>query len=369
MKTEVAIWSRGGLTSLPIEIRAETTVVAAAAGKPADFVFANANDNAYGLVMLDSTSTAWLGAHVGEVADPFLRAMLWGAMWDLVRAARLAPSAFIATAMRELPRETDEQIASGIVGRMTRATSTYLSDAQRAGLIGGVEQLLLAGASDARLSYGMRKTQLDAFISSARTPAAIARITAWLDSASTAGIPLRQPTRWAIVTHLVERAVPGADALITAEATRDTTTTGRRSAFVAAAARPSRDVKRAYFDRYFRDTTLNEDWATASLRAFNAPDQTALTLPFLTPALDTLPWIQRNRRIFYLGSWLGSFIGGQRSPEALKQIDAFLASHPKLPLDLRQKILQTRDDLERTVKIRERFASSAGDRSRAVYFE
>jgi aminopeptidase N len=121
-------------------------------------------------------------------------------------------------------------------------------------------------------------------------------------------------------------------------------------------------VKREYFDRYFRDTTLNEDWATASLRAFNDADQSALTLRYLTPALDSLSWIQKNRRIFYLGSWLGGFIGGQRSTEALADIDAFLARHPKLPLDLRQKILQTRDDLERTVRIRARYAkSSAAD--------
>jgi aminopeptidase N len=192
---------------------------------------------------------------------------------------------------------------------------------------------------------------------------------AWLDSSSTAGLPLRQPTRWTIIQRLVERSAPNADAYITAEAHRDTTTNGRRSAFIAGAARPRADVKRDYFDRYFRDTTLNEDWATASLRAFNAGDQSSLTLRYLTPALDSLPWIQRNRRIFYLGSWLGGFIGGQRSPEALKTIDAFLAGHPNLPLDLRQKILQTRDDLERTVRIREKFASSAGDRSRAVKLE
>ena len=332
-------------------------------------MFANANDNAYGLVMLDTTSTAWLAAHVGEVGDPFLRAMLWGAMWDLVRDARLAPSTFIATAMRELPKESDEQIASGIVGRLTRATSTYLSDAQQAAVIGGVEQLLLSGASDSKLSYGMRKTQLDAFISSARTPASIGRLMAWLDSSSTAGLPLRQPTRWTIIQHLVERSAPNADAFITSEAHRDTTTNGRRSAFIAGAARPRAEVKHEYFDRYFRDTTLNEDWATASLRAFNTPDQSSLTLRYLTPALDSLPWIQRNRRIFYLGSWLGGYIGGQRSAEALKTIDSFLATHPTLPLDLKQKILQTRDDLERTVKIREKFASSAGDRSRAVNFE
>src|SRR5581483_1257219 len=99
MRTELALWNNGSATSIPVEVRAETTVVAAATGRPApDFVFANENDNAYGLVMLDTASTRWLGTHIGTVQDTFLRAMLWGAMWDLVRDARLAPTTFIATA-------------------------------------------------------------------------------------------------------------------------------------------------------------------------------------------------------------------------------------------------------------------------------
>ncbi len=103
---------------------------------------------------------------------------------------------------------------------------------------------------------------------------------------------------------------------------------------------------------------LNEDWATASLRSFNNSDQSSLTLPYLVPALDSLPWIQKNRRIFFLGTWLGGFIGGQQSADALAAIDAFLAHRPNLPIDLRQKILQTRDDLERTVRIRARYAGA-----------
>jgi aminopeptidase N len=357
MRTEVVLWSNGTPKSIAVQVTSETTLVAAATGQQApDFVFANANDNAYGLVMLDTRSTQWVAAHVGEIHDPFLRAMLWGAMWDLVRDARLPPSEFVATAIRELPAERDEQIAAGIVTRLSRAVSSYLSVAQQQAVTGSAEETLLAGASSAQRSYGLRKNQLDAFISLARTDAGMRRLAAWLDSTSTAGLPLRQPTRWAIVTHLVERGTPNADALITAETARDTTTNGKRSAFVAAAGRPLADVKRQYFDRYFRDSTLNEDWVTASMRTFNVPDQSSLTLPFLEPALDSLPWIQRNRRIFFLGSWLGGFIGGQRSADALKEIDAFVARRQSLPLDLRQKILQTRDDLERTVRIRARYA-------------
>jgi aminopeptidase N len=361
MRTEVALWTGGELAkTIPVEIRAETTVVAAAAGLAApDFAFANYGDNAYGLVMLDARSTQWLSAHVGDVNDTFLRAMLWGALWDLVRDARLSPADFIATAMRELPRERDEQIAAGIVSRLARATSSYLSEAQQAATISRVEALLLAGALNAERSYGLRKNQLDAFISLARSAEGTARLRAWLDSTSTAGLPLRQPTRWTIITRLVERGASNADALVASETRRDTTASGRRSAFVAGAAEHAANVKRSYFTRYFADSTLNEDWATASLRSFNAAGHSAMTLPYLTPALDSLPWIQKNRRIFFLGSWLGSFIGGQRSQQALDAVDAFLAKRPNLPLDLRQKILQTRDDLERTVRIRARYATGA----------
>ena len=124
------------------------------------------------------------------------------------------------------------------------------------------------------------------------------------------------------------------------------------TAFVAQAARPDSLTKARYFARYFGDAELNEEWVTASLRAFNDPAQEALTQPYLVPALDSLSWIQRNRRIFFLGSWVSAFVEGHRSPEALRRVDALLAAHGDMPADLRQKILQSRDELERTVRIR-----------------
>ena len=160
------------------------------------------------------------------------------------------------------------------------------------------------------------------------------------------------------MTPLVERGHPLADRRLASEARRDSTSEGRRRAFVAGAARGDFATKREYFTRYFSDTTLNEDWATASLGAFNAPAHDALTLPYLVPALDSLPWIQQNRRIFYLGSWLDAFIGGQQSAPALARLQSWLAAHPALAPDLRAKVLQSADELRRTVAIRRAWAGT-----------
>ena len=359
IRTQVALVRQGfAPTLLPVVLHGDTTEVREAAGRPApDFVFANANDYAYALVLPDSTSAAWLLRHIGSVGDDFLRAMLWGSLWDLVRETRLSPRVFVEAALRELPNEHDEQIAAGIVGRLRRGLEAYLSTADRDSLMPIAERLLVNGAGDTRQPYGIRKSQLDAFIDLATTPAAVAHLDAWLDSTSGAGLPLRQPSRWSIVTHLLSIAAPMADRRLAQEEQRDTTAGGKRRAFVAGAARPNAETKRAYFARYFGDRTLNEEWVTASLRAFNDPDQSELTRQYLEPALDSLPWIQHNRRIFFLGSWLGAFIGGQRDESALRTIDAYLATH-QLPLDLRQKILQSRDELERTVRIRRAYAAT-----------
>ena len=94
---------------------------------------------------------------------------------------------------------------------------------------------------------------------------------------------------------------------------------------------------------------------TASLRAFHDPEHDSLTRAYLVPALDSLPWLQRNRRIFFLGNWVSAALDGQRSASALAAVDALLKRREGLPRDLREKVLQSRDELERTVVIRRRY--------------
>ncbi|MBL0171465.1 MAG: ERAP1-like C-terminal domain-containing protein [Gemmatimonadaceae bacterium] len=361
LKMQVLLaYADGRMVRLPVEMSTASMEVVAARGRAApDFVFANDGDFGYALVLPDSGSVEWLERHVGAVRDDFLRALLWGAMWDLVRDARLAPERFVAMTLREIPRESDEQLVGSLIGRMSTAITRYASDAGRDSLLPQAEAMALAGAADTARAYGPRKNFLDASIGLARTSASLARLDGWLDRDSILGLPLRPPTRWAIVTRLVARAAPSAEARLSAESRRDSTSDGRRLAFVAGAARPDSAQKRALFTRWFADASLNEEWVTSSLRAFHDPEHATWTRPYLEAALDTLPWIQRNRRIFFLGSWIGAVFGGQNSAEALQAVDRWLAAQSSLPADLRQKVLQSRDELERTVSIRGRYAKRA----------
>jgi aminopeptidase N len=281
-----------------------------------------------------------------------LRSKVWGAVWDQVRDGRMPPGRFAALLLRELPAERDEQIVPSLTGRLERTIRAYLPDSTVANVRAEAEGVLWAMASDAARPFGIRRPALDAYVALAETRAARDRLVAVLGADSAAGEPVRDPLRWSIVDRLVVVDDARADSLLARQARRDTTADGRRRAFTAGAARPRASVKADYFQRYFADASLNEEWASGSLNGFNAIEHNALTRPFLRPALDSLPFIQKNRRIFYLGSWLGSFLGGQRSAAAAEIVHQWLTDHPTLALDLRQKVLQTADELDRTARIR-----------------
>ena len=128
--------------------------------------------------------------------------MLWGALWDLVREARYAPTRFLALAERALPaeqRRAARRVRSSDGRRASpRAGSAPPNATPRCPARGAARA---RAADDAARPYGIRKAHLDALIAAAQSPAALAALDARLDSATAAGAPLRAPTRWAIVTR------------------------------------------------------------------------------------------------------------------------------------------------------------------------
>ena len=358
MRTQLLLWyADQAPVTIPVVLNGHSTDVVRARGRATpQFVFANYQDYGYFLTILDSASVHALeSGGMRFVSDSFLRSMLWGALWDLVRDAQMSPAEFAGLVLVELPNERDEQLVPALLSRLERALRAYLADDVREKVRADAERVLWNGAHDAARTYGIRKSFLDAFVAVAATAEGVSRLESLFAADSAAGEPVQDPTRWEVVQRLAVLDVEGADGLLAAQTRRDSSPDGRARAFAVQAGRKSADVKRDYFSRYFADRSLNEDWVSRSLGAFNALEHERLTLPYVRPALDSLAFIQANRRIFFLGGWLGAFFNGQRSEAALEAARTFLADRPDLPNDLRQKVLQYVDELDRTVRIRRRW--------------
>jgi len=354
--TEVLLGFPGGRSDrlrVDLETRSASVPIKTGTVCP-QFVFANDQDYAYGRFLLDSRSQRDALAHLGGVHDIFLRTLLWGSLWDSVREADLDPREYLALSAKLLPAETDLSLLQNILGSSAMALHRYVSDSERTQILPQFEtmaadQMVQSPTRDLRILWfrGLR--------SIAETPAGLAKLKALLSGRlSVPDVQLRPLDRWTMITALIAFNDQEAPALYEAERQRDPGGDGQKYAYVARAARPDGQEKQKYFDEYLHDPSREEDWIEQSLRAFNYWNQSDLTLPYLKPALEALPQIKRDRKIFFLVDWLNAFIDGQNSPAADEEVHDYLRT-ASLDPDLRLKILQAVDELDRTVKIRQKF--------------
>jgi aminopeptidase N len=354
MEVELA-YPGGAPARLRAQLNTPNAGLAEALAKPCpQYVFLNDEDYAYGRFLLDDRSRKAVIAHLGEVRDVFERTLLWGSLWDSVREADLAPRDFLEFALRLLPAETDQELAQSLLGHVTTGLHRYVNDATRMQIATWAETL----AADRMLhstEQDFRITWFRGLRSIAETPAGRAQLKDLLNGKlAVPGVELRPLDRWTMVTALIALNDSDAAGILAAEQKRDSTGDGQKYAYMAQAARPEAASKQKYFNDYLHDPSRPEDWIEQSLGAFNYWNQSEVTLPYLKPALDALPQIKRERKIFFVLGWLNAFIGDQQSPAARLQVREFLNS-AALDKDLQLKILEVYDELDRTVKIRERY--------------
>jgi len=309
------------------------------------FVYPNHGDFGYGRFLLDSKSLEVVLAPSFNAGSTLLQAQLLEAAWESVREAELAPERFLAYAVGRLPKTRDDIALSGLLARIEVAFRRYLNDAQRDALAPAIEQALREdGATGSRELLLTR-----ALIDVAWSPAALAQLKQMLGDPK-----LASRDKFRIVQRLYLRGDPEAPARLAAQSAADRGDDGRRYAYAAGAADPA--AKGVLFRAFIDDKALPESWIEAALGPMNAPEQARFTEPLVAEALARLPELKRTRKIFFVGNWLAAFIGGQTEVGALAHVEAFL-QRSDVDADLRLKVLEAIDGLERAVRIRKKYVT------------
>jgi len=328
----------------------------------ADLIYPNHGDYGYGQFLLDPASLEHALRHPEALPDDLARSLVLDSVWESVREAELDPARYIELALAWLPRERDDVSASVMLSRLRVAYLRYLDPRRREALAPRIEAFVMAhmhGAATASRRIAYWRALLDV----ARTPAGLGMLKdLFAGRSAIAGVPLSSRDRFHIVQALLAAGDTEAGALLEAQARGDMSNEGKRYAFAAAAARPGAEQKREYFERFLADAALPESWIEEALAPLNDPDHEAFTLPLIAPALEALPGLKRTRKIFFVNDWLAAFLGGQSSPQALQRVQRYLERETLEP-DLRLKVLEAVDPLERVVKVRARFARAGAQLS------
>ena len=358
MRIEVVMVSFDGRTKTDA-VRLDGQTAEVGAGGSYDFVFANSNDFGYGLFLLDERSRAkvlerpesWMG-------DDFTSTLILGSLWEGVRRAELAPLDYVELVIKVAPTLREDVTLQPLLARAQTAYTRYLSDEQRRTVGPRLERLLSTRMMTAETA-GLRITYFRALRDVASSPEALDRLKQILfGTLRVPGMSLRPRDRFDIVRTLVANGDPQAAALLRKVGDDDKSDDGRRYLYATAAAAPDPAAKRKYFQDFTRNAELPESWIEAAFGPFNSPRQSELTLPHLAPSLDELPNLKRTRKIFFVNGWLAAFVGGQCSEQSLGVVNDFLRSQQNLDRDLRLKVLEAADGLERCVRIRAKYAGN-----------
>ncbi len=350
-----------------------------------DFFFANYQDYGYGIFILNKRDRDYVLKNIHNEKDDFLRSMMWGSLWDSVREAELDPKEYVELVLRVLSTdsskppaakrpakagfqsamtqngETDESTIQTLLGRVSTALNYYVSDDERGQLAAKFEDLLIDQMQKAA-TPGQRITYFRAFLNNAVTERgrlALKQMIADSTPSRTGKgtpprLPLRTKDRFEVVTRLAMLGDPEAAKLLAEVERTETSDEAARYAYAARAAFGTAANKAKYWNDFVNDKKISESWIEAAFVPFNSVSHAALTQPYLTRALTELPNLKRDRKIFFINGWLAAFIGGQRDEKAFAIVNKFLADNPNLDNDLRLKILENLDLIERAVKIRGR---------------
>lgn len=357
------------------ELEAFDGTVVIPVGWNTQFIFPNYQDYGYGIFLLDEKSRAYVLANIQTEKDDFLRAMMWGSLWDSVRETELAPADYVRLVVKNINVETDESTIQTLLGRISTAMNYYLNDKQRDELAPQVEALLIDKIQNAP-TLGLRITYYRAFLNIVSSEKArnilkqilsedlgekggntkmrpgVAKIGGKTVYAANPAIPLKTKDKFDIVTKLLVLGDKDAPQILAELEKTETSDEAKRYAYAAKAGIATAENKAKFWKDFTENKEISESWIEAAFVPFNSIRHSELTLPYLEKALAELPNLKKNRKIFFVNGWLGAFIGGQKSEAALKIVNKFLNDNPNLDKDLRLKILENSDNLERAVKIR-----------------
>ena len=355
--------------------------------KTPDFIFPNYQDYGYGIFLLDEKSRNYVIENIQTEKDDFLRAMMWGSLWDSVRETELAPAEYVELVSKVLSTdfgrqiaaekstkdknlntnekppeggtqnfaETDESTIQTLLGRVSTAMNYYLNDAQRNELAPQVEKLLIEKLNSAP-TVGQKITYFRA-LQSIGSGEQTRRIFKDLlnGKSKLQNVELKTKDKFDLVTRLLILDDKDAPAILARLEKTEASDEAKRYAYAAKAAIKTPENKRKFWNDFVSNKEISESWIESAFVPFNSVRHSDLTLPFLDKALAELPALKKNRKIFFVNGWLAAFIGGQKSEEALKIVNEFLDKNPNLDRDLRLKILENADNLERAVKIRSKY--------------
>lgn len=303
----------------------------------------------YARFALDSASRNALLERVHSLKLSLHRAVAWQTLQEELIAGALPPERLLDATLRGVERESEELVASQLLGLLRFTYWSFLDDSTRERMAPEVERVLWAALTRAP-TPGRKGVLFASIVSTSLTAEGVARLERiWRTRTPPAGLPLSEQQFTNLAEALALRGLPNAEAILDEEATRITNVDRKaRFAFVRPALHADHAVRARFFETLRQvENRRQESWVLDAVGHLNHPLRADAALAELRGGLDLVLEIQQTGDIFFPLRWMNALLDGHRSTQAADTLRQFLEQHPEYPPRLRGKMLQAGDLLLR----------------------
>ena len=336
----------GSSKVLTVNAMHEKTVLSEAKGlaKP-QYILFNANGAGYGLFPVDQPLTA----NLYNLIDPLERASAYiNAYENMLSGRGNKPDEFLNVLLKGLSVEKNEMNLRLLSGYMTNIYWTFLTPEKRTAMHVAMEKMIWE-ALDQQQQPNNKKILFNAYQNVYLSAEGGKRMyNIWLKQSAPEGVKLLEDDYSALALTLALKTDTVNNIL--KEQLARTKNEDRKNRLIYLMPALSLDVKER--DAFFyslkdRKNRQKEAWVTTALSYLHHPIRQATSVNYLSESLNLLAEIQKTGDIFFPQSWLAAVFSSYNSEKANKVVQDFLKAHPDYNPKLKDKILQTTDNLRR----------------------
>ncbi|MBO9577920.1 MAG: aminopeptidase N [Microbacteriaceae bacterium] len=317
-------------------------------------VLVNDEDLAYAKIRLDEVSLGNAIQHLGTIADPLARALVWGAAWDATRDAETRPSDYISLVLGNIATETESTTIRTTLTQLLTAAKSYVDPARRPETIASVGTALweLARAAEPGGDAQFQFVKFFAAIASNEAHAAVLRDL--LDGRlELEGLEVDTDLAWELLEGLVVIGSAG-EPEIEAQLASDPSAKGQQAATRLRAAVPTVEAKQRAFASLADSAELSNELQRSVTLGFGHVNDPAVLEPLVAPYFAALEdvWNSRSYKLaeFYA---VGLYPSPLVSPGLVAATKDWLDTHPGIPA-LRRLVVEGLAGVERSIRAQER---------------
>ena len=322
--------------------------------KKPEMVFLNYNDYDYVKEILDGGSLEYSMKNLDKIKEDLPRQMIYGNLWQMVRDALLDPRKYIELVIENGPKEKNLFILESLLRRSAAILGSYVNDKDYCEY-----SQKLFDLSWNVINKKIGKDFKDIWFSLVLASSAGSKNPEKLAGLISGKIKINdfvfnQEERWDAIIRLAVAGSRNIDQLISNELKKDASDIGQKEAFSANVAKPENKIE--HWKLFVKGEGQSLDYLRSGMRTFFSRKQKEQLREFSEMFFEEIGKIFNEKNRKYAEDFFESlFPAIYVEREMAEKCRKYLENNPSAPTILKENLLESLDELERSLKILGKF--------------